>query len=157
MAVDLKRTTPVFLGATRSGLRNVGSYQVSGAPFITGSSVLGDDEQQKVSFPYVTKSVTVINTNDTGEIRVHFQSGSTAAVPIAGLSVNISDDDSVIADFHYITVPAGNSAVTFDVKCKEIFVSQTSVAGDLAYQVFAELTGIPTQSMYHLTGSGITE
>ena len=42
----------------RPGLRNVGSYQVSGWPYTTGSAV-ADTARYKVSFPYVTKSITV--------------------------------------------------------------------------------------------------
>ena len=36
------------------GLRNVGSYMVSGQPYLTGSSV-GNGDEIKISFPYVTK------------------------------------------------------------------------------------------------------
>ena len=44
-----------------TGLRNVGSYQVSGTPFVTGSNNLDDGKVHMVEFPYVSKSVTVIN------------------------------------------------------------------------------------------------
>ena len=40
------------------GLRNVGSYMVSGQPYITGSSVNAGDEV-KIEFPFVTKNVTI--------------------------------------------------------------------------------------------------
>ena len=49
----------------RVGLRNVGSYQVSGTPFVTGSSNLDDEKVHMVEFPYVSKSVTVINTTSS--------------------------------------------------------------------------------------------
>ena len=58
------------------GLRNVGSYQVSGTPWITGSANLDTAKVHMVEFPHVSKSFTVINTNTTGSFRVHFQSGS---------------------------------------------------------------------------------
>ena len=146
------------------GLRSVGAYQVSGVPWVTGSSTLGQNKVHMVQFPYVTKSFTVINTNTTADydIRVHFNSGSSAQTD-GGLTMpgeigegDIDDTDDVIANFHYITVPAGNSSITFDVKCKEVFISQNAAAADFTYQVFAELTNISTGSMYHLTGSGIT-
>ena len=138
------------------GLRQVGAYQVSGHPFITGSADLDDDRVQMVEFPYVSRSFTVINTSTTGSLRVHFQSGSTAA-PVAGVSYAISDDDDVIKQLHYISVPAGNGSVTMDVKCRKLYISNGSSIANLTYQVFAELTGIPKGNMYHLTGSGITE
>ena len=40
------------------GLRNVGSYMVSGQPFITGSAVNAGGEV-KIEFPYVTKNITI--------------------------------------------------------------------------------------------------
>ena len=43
------------------GISNVGSYQVSGKPYITGSADIDNDVQHKISFPQVAKSVTVIN------------------------------------------------------------------------------------------------
>ena len=147
----------IFHGGHGAGLRSVGSYQVSGHPFITGSAGLGNDECQMIEFPYVSKSVTVINKDTNYDIRVHFQSGSTAAVD-AGQSFGILDTDDVIAGRHYITVPALDGSVTFNVKCSKIFVSQNNdLADDLTYEVFAELTSIPAGSMYHLTGSGITD
>ena len=140
------------------GLRNVGSYQVSGHPFLTGSTIATAKVQQ-ISFPYVVKQFTVVNTSTTGEIRVHFQSGS--GVTIAA-SVNGGGEGAfaagadVIANKHYVTVPKGSAAVTMDVKCSKLYVSNLS-GQTLTYEVFAELTNIPTGSMYHLTGSGITE
>ena len=143
------------------GLRSVGAYQVSGVPFVTGSTTLGTGEVQMVEFPYVAKSFTVINTNTTSgdDIRVHFQSGSAAAITQPGETgcVDLVANPEVINGLHYITVPAGNASVTFDIKCTKFYVSQAARAADLSFQVFAELTGIPKGSMYHLTGSGITE
>ena len=141
-----------------AGLHNVGSYMVSGHPFITGSSDLDEDKVQMVEFPYVSKSFTVINTHDSLDMRVHFQSGSgVTAVTVPGHTgeQTIADTADVIAGKHFITVGDGAS-VTFDVKCSKFYVSH-SETGTVTYQVFAELTSIPTGRMYHLTGSGITE
>jgi hypothetical protein len=46
------------------------------------------------------------------------------------------------------------SRMTFDVKCKEVFVT---AQGTTSYEVYAELTGIETKEMYALTGSGLTD
>lgn len=41
-----------------SGLRSVGSYQVSGEPFVTGSTITSGQEE-KIEFPQVTNNITV--------------------------------------------------------------------------------------------------
>lgn len=162
MATDLKTGQAIFTGAPSTGLRNVGSYQVAGHPFITGSSTLGQNQVQMVEFPYVAKSFTVINIETVAgnDIRVHFQSGSTMSAitkPGEDGTATIADTDNVIAGFHYVTVPAGHGALTFDSKCSRVYISQNADNSDFKYQVFAELTNIPTRRMYHLTGSGITD
>ena len=144
------------------GLRNVGSYQVSGHPFVTGSDNLDHNKVHMVNIPYGCKSFTVINTNSTSgeDIRVHFMSGSavtTISTPGDTGAQTIADTSDVIANFHYVTIPAGNSALTMNVKCKRFFISNGSGTNNLKYQVFAELTNVATGSMYKLTGSGITE
>ena len=147
------------------GIRNVGSFQVSGHPFITGSTNLDTGKQHMVKFPYVSRSFTVINnnTNSGEDVRVHFQSGSSVtAITKPGDfdesgGTSIAETDDVIAGLHYITVPAGYSSVTFDVKCKQFFISQASGVNDLSYQVLADLTNISISRMYDLTGSGITK
>ena len=55
------------------GLNDVGSYLVSGKPFMTGSVVANSAEVQ-IDFPNVTKSITVINKDASGNdaIKVHF-------------------------------------------------------------------------------------
>ena len=128
------------------GLRNVGSYQVSGEPFVTGSNgLMAANFERKIEFPKVTKSITVINSSsagDTGaELRVHFNSSSAGFVHQA-------------IGHHYITIPDNKDAVTFNVKCKELYVSARG--GSAGFELFAELTNIPTGSMYTLTGSGLT-
>ena len=46
------------------------------------------------------------------------------------------------------------SRMTFNVKCTEIYVTPQ---GNTSYEVYAELTGINTDMMYNLTGSGLTD
>lgn len=143
------------------GLRNVGSYQVSGHPFVTGSTNLDNGKVHMVKFPFVAKTFTVINTsaNSGEDIRVHFQSGSASGIGVPGDAgaQTIASTDDVIANFHFITIPAGNSSLTMDSRCSKVFISNGSGTNNLSYQVFAELTTIAVGSMYHLTGSGISE
>ena len=156
MAVDVKTGQPIF-GRYDVGLHNVGSYQSSGKPFITGSTFADDETCHMVEFPSVSKSFTVINSG-TGALRVHFQSGSgTTAITFPGISgaQGISSTCDVIAGLHFITVDAASS-LTMDVKCKKFYLSGDRGTDTPSYEVFAELTNIPTSRMYPLTGSGIT-
>lgn len=134
-----------------TGLRNVGSYQVSGHPFVTGSTVDQSVNsgglyiaagEHKIQFPYVSQSLLVENkstSNAANHLRVHFRETSAGRV---------------IAGNHFVEVPAGTS-VSIEAKCKEVYLSIAS--GLSNYTIIAELTNIPTGSMYTLTGSGITD
>jgi hypothetical protein len=151
------------LGFPQPGIRNVGSYQVSGHPWITGSTIAANNKVHLIAFPKVCRSFTVINNNTTNgyDLNVHFQSGSqvstmTKTCASGEDTLSLTADDA-LAGNHYITVPAGYASITFDVKCKQFFISNTSGETSVKYQVFADLTNIPTSSMYHVTGSGITQ
>jgi hypothetical protein len=142
-----------------AGLRNVGSYQISGHPFMSGSTISGANKCQMIEFPYVCRSITVINTGASNDMRIHFQSGSgVTEITLNGATgeQNIADTADVIALSHFITVPKGDGSMTVDVRSKNIYLS-CGASGGTTYQIFAELTSIPTERMYHLTGSGITE
>ena len=125
-----------------SGLRNAGSYQVSGHPYITGST-LGDNVEHHIQFPRVTKSVTVIASGTTGD-------------PLIGVTFNSTGSaGNVITGKHYITLDSSGDSITFDVKCREMYIhALNSTSG---YELYASLTGIPANNMYDLTGSGLTD
>ena len=63
---------------------------------------------------------------------------------------------------HTVPIPPGGS-VTLDVKTTKVFLCAARANGSTApgftikYSIFAELTNIPTGSMYELTGAGLTE
>ena len=124
------------------GLNNVGSYQVSGIPWITGSESLAADTEDTISFPHVARSVSIVNhSNQT--LRVHFNPG------VAG---------NVISGFHFVELDSDEDSYTFNVKCREIYISTPATnTGAAKYRVVAELTNIPTPRMYSLTGSGLTD
>jgi len=132
----------------RNGLGHVGSYQVSGHPFITGAATIPIDGQERVKFPLVAKSVTVINRADV-ELRIHFTDTTT--------HVDGQGNYEVFNGQHYITLDNKKDSVTFDFKCNEIFISNKSGVDGGAFQLFAELTTIHSGNMYQLTGSGLTE
>ena len=146
----------------KNGLFNVGSYQVSGYPFITGSAIdssaTGNGEV-KIEFPTVSKSVTVINTGTPG-LRVYFNASSSADSWCPNCTQSYPAG-APIKGLHYITLDdsdAGRPArtVTFNVKCREIYVAATASGLDGSFECFAELTGINPTHMFSLTGSGLT-
>ena len=122
------------------GLRNVGSYQVSGHPFVTGSTVNAGNSSQtglsiangehKIQFPYVSQSLLIEN-----------HALSTAGNPLR-LHFRATADGNVIAGNHFISIDRGTS-VSIQAKCKEIYLSVAN-SSNVSYSVIAELTNIPT-------------
>jgi len=141
----------------KAGLFNVGSYQVSGYPYITGSAVDGtthSNGEVRIQFPTVAKNVTIINTNANEGLRIYFNA-STASNGANGAGAY--PDGAPVDGNHYITLENKKDSVTFDTKCQEIFIALTSSGGAGSYQCWAELTGIRTDEMFLLTGSGLTD
>tara|TARA_R110002167_G_scaffold57486_1_gene162805 strand:+ start:174 stop:470 length:297 start_codon:yes stop_codon:yes gene_type:complete len=94
-------------------------------------------------FPRITRSITVTNNGgDAGPaIRVHF---------------NGTADPGVIAGVHYVTLSGTMSSQRFEVKTDKIFISNASGVA-ASYSITAEITSISNDSMYILTGSGLTD
>jgi hypothetical protein len=125
------------------GLNHVGSYQVSGAPYMSGSALDTDPTVSlRFEFPSVAKSITVKSNH--ANIRVHFAPYTAGQYDYTG---------GAVANNNFVIVANGESQ-TFDFKCKEIFISNTgtTTAGSNDVQVFAELTNIPAARMYSLDG-----
>lgn len=123
------------------GIHNVGSYQVSGWPWITGSAISANAEH-KIEFPYVTKELTVIKKDAGGTLRIHFQATGSG---------------NVVGGRHYIELESDESSFTYTCKTKEIYISEGSGTAS-NYTVIAELTNIDRSRIQgNLTGSGITD
>ena len=97
---------------------------------------------QLISFPRVTKTITLLPTADIVQM----------AFAHTGSSPKVASD-------HMITFPAtGAPAITLDAKCVEIYVWNAGGGPTTqGWTVYASLTGIDQQAMFPLTGSGITE
>jgi len=128
----------------KPGLFNVGSYQVSGIPWITGSTALTPGSEDRIVFPRTVRSVTVINTDASNDdVLVHF---------------NATGSGNVIGGLHFVALNSNNDSVSFGVKCREIFISAPLTnSGSTSYTAIGELTNIPSDQMFHLTGSGLTD
>lgn len=140
----------------KAGLYHVGSYQVSGRVYITGSTVDGANPSQgevRIQFPNVTKNVTIINTTTNNPLRVYFNA-ATASNGLNGAGAY--PDGAPITGKHYITLEDKKDSATFSVKCREMYVALEATTGTGSYELWAELTGIAPQEMFVLTGSGLT-
>ena len=108
-----------------AGLGSVGSYQIAGHPFITGSSGLGDAQTTKITFPMVARSVTVINRTAQASgahgtypgLWIHFtkdkaatsHANSTTAEGDVRKAGNYTWDGN-----HFVTLPNANDSFTFN-------------------------------------------
>ena len=108
-----------------TGIGNVGSYQVSGTPYLTGATV--STSETVFYFPRVTKRIVVDNADSTYDLNIYFSASSTTP----------------------LILPAGEK-IDMDVKCSHIYCKAVSNTVDT--QIFAEITSIPTASMYSLAG-----
>ena len=140
-----------------AGLRNVGSYQVSGTPWLTGSA-LSANKTIRFRFPFVPKSFTIINTG-TNPFLVHFNSGSltfTADGDTGKQNGPNATSQTWHTNKHYVTL-AQNDTLTLNTKVKDVFLSEPTNAGACTFEMFAELTNISSERMYVLSGSGLSD
>jgi|TARA_R110002126_G_scaffold122675_1_gene264534 hypothetical protein len=122
-----------------SGIGNASAYQVAGKPFLTGNLDIDNGVEDKIVFPTVTKKIVVKNMADI-DLRVHF--ATTASTQVNQTSA-------------YWTLPTTKDEITLNVKCTEIYISNPT-GNNGKYELYAELTGIPAENMFTLTGAGIT-
>jgi hypothetical protein len=145
----------------RVGLNNVGSYQVAGRPYISGSDAHPGGLEKAYEFPTVTNNIRITNFSsvkktseglvaaDFEEIRVHFHStGSSEHHPLTPY---------VISANHYQILSGSIREIDMNVKCKRIYISAPDAGSNRSYRIVASLTQIPADRMYELTGSGLTD
>lgn len=121
----------------RPGIGQTGAYLVAGKPYMTGSTDMGAPGTDTITFPSVTRKVTVKNTSAI-QLFVHF-----------------ANTGNWQAGLHVATLPASTGELSMEVRCSEVFVSTAAPSG--SYEVFAELTGIESSEMFVLTGSVLTD
>ena len=109
------------------GLGSVGSYQMSGIPFASSSITVPVNSAAplQIQFPYVTKFVTVVNTQATSiPLRVGF-----SVLGVSGSGTN------------YFLLDSGES-YTGDWRIEDIYLISNSAAQTSA-SIIAGLTPIP--------------
>lgn len=105
------------------GLSHVGSYQVSGVPFIY-SSTIGAGNSDTIEFPKVSKTVYVEN-----------------------LGSNVLTISFSTSPLSKVTIPAGDS-LEMVVKAGSVTIESTSGTN---YQIYASLTSIPRERIAGIT------
>lgn len=123
-----------------SGLGNSAAYQVSGKPYLTGST-LNTGDVGTVTFPTVSRSFTLVNTG-SGDLRIYFD--NPEATPGG-------DDTQAETQLHRFTL-AQDASITMNVKCTKFYIKAVAETG---FECVAELTHITSGEMYLLSGSGI--
>jgi len=113
----------------RPGVGSVGQYQMSGVPYATASLEIADGVTSEVTFPYVTKFITVVNSHQ----------GSSAPLLLGFSALGVTNTNN------YIQLDNGES-YTGEWRVRSIFL-----AGDGAPttgSVYAGLTGIDSALDY---------
>ena len=67
-----------------AGLNNMGSFQVSGRPWLKNVTGLADGGTQYVTFPNVTKKITVKNHSGSGALKIGFADNARRAFDMPG-------------------------------------------------------------------------
>lgn len=118
-----------------AGLNNVGSYQVSGMPFASGSLDATTGDAVVIRFPYVTRWVHIIN-HSTGELTCSFSE--------AGLS---NGNHFKLHRTHGTN--EGYYSPRFELKVTELWFT-----GSSDFDVVAGLTGLPVERVTNASPSG---
>ena len=124
-----------------AGINNVGSYMVSGRPWVRAYSSISSGTQTKVEWPKVTKTITVINMADVA-IRIFFADPDTG-------NANSSSGNGP----HYIELDTDEDSFTMNIRVKELWILSTDNSS--AFTVYAELTNIEPDLMYSYDETGI--
>jgi len=114
-----------------TGLSNVGSYQVSGKPFLSGGISVTTDGRSKIAFPAVTSWIYV---------------SSSAAIAIAMSDLGADGDN-----FFTIDTANGQNTPVLQIKCTELYLSASATT---TVDVIAGLTGIDIERINYISPSG---
>ncbi len=131
-----------------AGLQNVGSYQVSGQPYLSGSITsdqVGSVLSSSFSFPYVSKKVIVTNHDVSNNLIVSFAPFLSSEAATYGYT------NSASGSGNWLFLSA-SSTIELDVKCKQVFVAPAVNATSASCTVYAELTNIGTNKLYSFDG-----
>ena len=123
-----------------AGLNNVGSYQVSGIPYATGSLTVpaSGSTPLKIEFPYVTQWVSIVNVNSKH------------------LRVGFSENGVKNGNFNYFLVHEDNHPTwnMYNLKLTELYLLSDTNQAINNVSIAAGLTNIPTARIDNISPSG---
>ena len=125
------------------GLQNVGSYQVSGIPFVTSSvtAPVSSGTPVRITFPSVTQRIIVENVG--GEhLRVGFSSNG------------VKGNNYFLVHEHAGGTPSQFNYIDLRVKVSEIYILSNDAASTTAASISAELTNIDANQLLNSGPSG---
>ena len=149
-------TSPYYT-TPRAGIASVGSYQISGTPYVS-SSTLADGHVLQFDLPAVSRRLLIRNDSvaQATSLVVAFDNPVTnPAVMALGHGININSPADIGTSF---TLSGSVPFIDLDIKCSKFFLySPNSSGATVRYTVIGELTGIQPSQMFELTGSGIND
>jgi hypothetical protein len=115
----------------RAGLHNVGSYQVSGIPFVTGVLAIpaNTNTPLEIVFPSITQKIRIHNHDTSKDLRVGFSANG------------VKNSNYWIVD-HEASNGKGLPYAEFRVKTDKIYLISNDASAVTGAIIFAELTGI---------------
>jgi hypothetical protein len=121
------------------GVGNVGSYQISGIPYATASFTVSarGSAPTEIQFPFVTKFVTISNTNTGANVPLRF--GFSALGVTGSLGGGLGD--------YYFVLDNGDS-YTGEFRITSLFLlSDDADNAEASASIVAGLTGIETREL----------
>ena len=113
----------IYPGSAGSpGIRSTGAYLIGARPFIAKATLEGG-EVYKVSFPYVTRAITVVSQDALSD----------------NVQVAFANHANVWAH-HAITLANNRDSITMNVRTSSLYLK--AVSGDVTVEIFAEMTDI---------------
>jgi hypothetical protein len=115
------------------GISNVGSYQVSGIPYLTGATApVSSSTPIEIVFPEVTQRIIVSNTG-LADLRIGFSANGVK-----------STNNYYVLHQHDGTTSSDYSKIDLRVKVSSIFLLSNSGSTTTTARIAAELTNIDT-------------
>jgi hypothetical protein len=115
------------------GISNVGSYQVSGIPYVTGATApVSSSTPVEIVFPEVTQRIIVANTG-LADLRVGFSANGVK-----------NTNNYYVVHQHDGTTSSDYSKIDLRVKVSSIFLLSNSGSTTTSVRIAAELTNIDT-------------